>query len=166
MRISTKYQRWVISLFGILSLLATMASAAPRNWQNTQAGTDVSLSVLADRSMLKNGQEVTYTATMTNLGPADATFVDVAFALPDGLRLVSMTCDLGISPDGPFCEYSSLPAGATVVSTLVATPQHSATRARLLTASASVMFENADAFDPNTNNNAASVQIKLIGRLP
>ncbi len=166
MRIRTNYQRWAVSLLGMLSLLATLGSAAPRNWQNTQAGTDVSLTVAADRSMLKNGQDVTYSIAMTNLGPDDATFVDVDIAIPDSLRVVSITCDLGISPDGPFCEYSSLPAGATVVSTLIATPQPSATRVRLLTVSASVLFENADAFDPDTNNNAASVQTKLIGRLP
>ncbi len=47
---------------------------------------------------------------------------DVGFSLPDQLNLVSMTCDRGISPDTPFCEYSTLAAGETVVSTLVATP--------------------------------------------
>ncbi len=167
MNIRTKYRAVIMTALGVLSLLATMASSAPRNGQNTQSSTDVSLSMLADRSTVKAGQDVTYTATMTNLGPADATFVDVAFTIPAGLQMISLTCDQGISPDGPFCEYSSLPAGAAVVSTLVATPQSGTTvHTRLLTASASVLFENADAFDPNPGNNAASVKTKLIGRLP
>ncbi len=162
----TQYRYWATAVLGILSLLATMASSAPEHSQNTQAGTDVSLSMSADRNTVRTGQNVTYTVTMTNLGPADATFVDVAIDIPDGLQLVSITCDQGISPDGPFCEYSSLPAGVSVVSTLVATPQPaSLLRGRVVTASASVLFENADAFDPNTGNNTASVKTKLTGRL-
>src|SRR5512146_301678 len=118
------YRYVLTSVLGILSLMATIASSAPGSpRQASQAGSDVSVSMAADRSTLKVGQDVTYTVVMTNLGPDDATFVDVAFALPDGLRVLSITCDLGISPDGPFCEYSSLPSGASVVSTLVATPQ-------------------------------------------
>ncbi len=163
----TNYRALIMTALGVFSLLATLASSSPRNGQNTQSATDVSLSMLADRNTVKAGQNVTYTATMTNLGPADATFVDVAFAIPDGLQILSIGCDQGISPDGPFCEYSSLPVGAAVVSTLVATPRSGATvQSRLLKVSASALFENADAFDPNPNNNTASVKTKLIGRLP
>jgi hypothetical protein len=104
---------------------------------------------------------------MTNLGPNDASFVDAGFQTPAELTMVSMDCDLGVSPDTPFCEYSSLPAGATVISTLVATPTAGARgRARLATMSASIFFENTDAFDPDTANNVANVKTKLIGRLP
>ncbi len=167
MKVERIYRRAGTALLGIAALLVTLASSAPRNWQNTQLGSDVSLSMVADRSTLKMGQDVTYTATMTNLGPGDATFVDVAFAMPDSIQLLSITCDEGVSPDGPFCEYSSLPVGATVVSRLVATPRPGfAVRGRVLTASASVLFENASALDPNQANNMASVKVKLIGRLP
>ncbi len=167
MDIDTNYQALIMTALGIFSLLATLASSSPRNGQNTQSATDVSLSMLADRSTVKAGQNVSYTATITNLGPANATFADVGFAIPDGLQILSIHCDQGISPDGPFCEYSSLPVGAAVVSTLVATPRSGVTmQSRLLKVSASALFENADAFDPNPNNNTASLKTRLIGRLP
>jgi len=155
------------SVLGILSLMATIASSAPEGFrQAAQAGSDVSISMSADRRMVKAGQNVTYTVTMTNPGPADATFVDVAIAIPDSLQVVSMSCDPGISPDGPFCGYSSLPAGASVVSTLVATPRTAALlHSRIVMVSASVLFEDAGASDLVAANNAAAVRTRLIGRL-
>ena len=91
---------------------------------------------------------------------------------PDQLNLVSMTCDKGISPDTPFCEYSSLAAGETVVSTLVATPNPSAlTHDRKLTVTANASFEVDCSFDPNctldpdTSNNSTSITTKLLGKL-
>ena len=115
---------------------------------------------------IRLGQSVTYTVTATNDGPDEATFVEIAFQIPDQLSLVSLSCGLGISPDGPFCEYSSLPTGATVDSTLIATPKPTAAvRSRILTASVSTLFENIGAVDPAPTNNAASVKIKLIGKV-
>ena len=110
---------------------------------------------------------------MTNLGPNDASFVDVGFSLPDQLNLVSMTCDKGISPDTPFCEYSSLVSGETVVSILVATPNPSAkNHDRSVTMTSNVSFEvdcNFDptncTFDSNGSNNSASVTTRLVGKL-
>jgi hypothetical protein len=108
---------------------------------------------------------------MTNLGPDDAVATDVGFSLPDQLRLVSMTCDLGISPDTPFCEYGSLNAGETVVSILVAKPNLGARKGNPeLTTTASVFFEvdcsfDPDCtFDPDLSNNSASITMKLTGK--
>jgi uncharacterized repeat protein (TIGR01451 family) len=157
----------VTCVFGILSLMATMGSSAPLSSPTlAQSASDVSITMVADRNMARAGQTITYTVTMTNLGPDNVTFVDVAFALPDGLQGLEDGCDLGVSADGPFCEYSSLPAGATVVSTFSATPlTGTGMRARLVRATASILFENADASDPNIANNTATVKTKLIGRL-
>ena len=74
-----------------------------------------------------------------------------------------MRCDLGISPDTPFCEYSSLPRGHTVVSRLVAA-MRPRVRSRLVTISASASFENPGVLDPDLSNNSASVQLRLISR--
>ena len=108
---------------------------------------------------------------MTNHGPDDATSVDVGFALPAQLRLVSMSCDKGISPDTPFCEYSSLRAGETVVSILVAKVNAGARQDReSVTTTARVSFESDCAFDPNCtfdpdlSNNSASVTTRLTGK--
>lgn len=134
---------------------------------------DISLTLVADQSKVKVGKTITYTAIMTNLGPGDADFVDVRFKLPAQLTLVSMTCDYGISPDTPFCEYSSLKAGETVISTVVATPNPDMlTRERNIGVSADVLFEQDCAFepdnctsDPDSSNNLDSVITKLVGKL-
>src|SRR5690349_3747739 len=143
-----KYRRFIVNLIGILSLIISLGSSQVA-FAST-ARSNISVTLVAHRSNRIGGEAITYTATMTNLGPDDAVSVDVGFALPDQLRLASMTCDQGISPDTPFCEYSSLRAGETVVSILVAKPNPGAQkRNRAFTTSASVFFEIDCSFDPN-----------------
>jgi uncharacterized repeat protein (TIGR01451 family) len=166
-----KYRRFIVSLIGILPLIVSLG--ASRTAFAATSTSDISVTLTADRSKLKVGQTITYTATMTNLGPDDADFVDVRFNLPAQLTLVSMTCDFGISPDTPFCEYSSLKAGETVVSTVVATLNPAAlTRQHSLTVTADILLEQDCSFepdnctfDPNLSNNLASLTTRLVGRL-
>lgn len=165
-----KYRRFIINLIGILPLIISLGSSQVAF--AATATSDIAITLVADHNKVKAGQTVTYTVTMTNLGPEDASFVDVGFSLPDQLNLVSMTCDLGISPDTPFCEYSTLAAGQSVVSTLVATPTPGSTvHPRELTVSANVFFEVDCSFDPNctfdsnTGNNSAWLTTKLVGKL-
>ena len=137
------YRRFIVNLIGILPLILSLGTSQVAH--AATATSDISLTLVADKEHVKMGQTVTYTATMTNLGPDDAIAVDVGFSLPDMLTLVSMTCDR-VSPDTPFCEYSTLAAGETVVSTLVATPtQGSLTQPRKLIVTAHVFF-NANQF--------------------
>jgi len=165
----TKYRRFIINLIGILPLILSLGTSQVAFAATSTS--NISITLVADQSRQKGGETITYTATMTNLGPDDAFFVDVGFGLPDQLRLASMTCDKGISPDTPFCEYSSLKAGETVVSTLVAKPNPGAQKGNAqLTTTASVFFEVDCTFDPNCtfdpdlSNNSASVNIKLTGK--
>ncbi len=167
-----KYRRFIVSLIGILPLIVSLG--ASQTAFAAASTSDISVTLVADRSKLKMGQTITYTATMTNLGPEDADFVDVRFNLPPQLTLVSMTCDFGISPDTPFCEYSSLKAGETVVSTVVATlnPDVPAPK-RNIRVTADILLEQDCAFeppdnctfDPNLGNNLSSVTTRLIGKL-
>jgi uncharacterized repeat protein (TIGR01451 family) len=158
------YRRFSMGALCILSLITFSGNS--RQAIAAQLSSDVSVTITADRDKVRLGQNVTYTVTATNLGPDAASFVDVVHGLSDQLAVVSLTCDRGISPDGPFCEYSSLDSGATVVSTLVATPRSdSQSHDRKATTSAHLSFETADTVDPNSSNNAASVTIKLIGKL-
>ena len=120
----TKYRRFLIAVIGILPLIL-----AP--WSSTAvfaaaSRSDISVKLIANQSKLKMGQNITYTAIMTNHGPDAASFVDVGFSWPDKLNFVSMTCDKGISPDTPNCEYSALAAGDSALPP----PRH---RARYLT---------------------------------
>jgi uncharacterized repeat protein (TIGR01451 family) len=158
------YRSLMVSVLGILSLMATMASSAPMGrLQASQTTNDIAIKISQDRDKVSEGQDVTYTVVAMNLGPDDATFVDVGFKLPSQLNLVSMSCDLGISPDTPFCEYSSLPAGSRVVSTLVATPNNATQlHSKLLKVSASISFENPGVLDPDLRNNTASVGTRLV----
>ena len=127
---------------------------------------DVSVTIVANNSRVKLGEDITYTVTATNLGPDAALFVDVIHGLSDQLNVVSMTCDRGISADGSFCEYSILAPGESVVSTLVATPRADAhNRERKAITTATLAFETADTVDSDGSNNSASVTTKLIGRL-
>lgn len=164
MHMPKNYRRFLLTAAGILSLILSMGSRATA--LAAPAGSDISVKMVANRGFVRPGQEITYTVTMKNLGPDDATFVDVGFQLPNELVMVSMQCDLGISPDTPFCEYSSLPAGSKVVSTMVATPKSGFHRRSFVTTVASISFEAVDSFDPNTKNNTTSVRTRLISRWP
>jgi uncharacterized repeat protein (TIGR01451 family) len=164
-----KYRRLIVNIIGILPLILSLGTSKVAF--AATATSDISITLVADQSKLKMGQTITYIATMTNLGPDDAIAVDVGTLLPDQLTVVSMTCDR-VSPDGPFCEYSTLVAGETVVATLVATPTPGAlTHDRKLTVTANVFFEVDCSYDPNCtldpdlSNNSASVTTKLIGKL-
>ena len=163
-----RFRSLAVSVLGALSLAVTLAGSPQTAGRPAgQPGADLSLTLTASRSHARVGQQVSYTAILTNPGPSDATFVDAAFSLPAGVQMVSMHCDQGVSPDGPFCEYSSLPAGRRVVSTLVVTLRASSSiRTRVVTMSASALFENPGDFDPNLANNRASVKTRIIGRLP
>lgn len=171
MNMPRKYSRFIVNLLGIIPLLISLGTAQPV-LAATQTS-DISVTLVADQSKVKVGQTLTYTATLTNLGPDDADLVDVRFNLPPQLMLVEMTCDFGISPDTPFCEYTSLKAGETVISTLTATPNPEfLTRERDLTVTADILLEQDCAFepinctfDPDLSNNLASVSTKLVGRL-
>src|SRR5262249_49147842 len=103
----------------ILMLLLSFGSrAAPVLAQGTA---DLAVTIVADRDKLNPHEQITFTIVATNRGPDDAVLVDVYHYLPDQLQFVSLTCDRGISPDTPACEYQSLAAGASVTSVLVAT---------------------------------------------
>ena len=153
-----------IRTIGILSLTASLGNITPvLAAQNTS---DISVTITANKIKVKPGEDVTYTVIATNHGPNTAFFVDVMHGLSDQLNVVSMTCDRGISADGPFCEYSNLDSGESVVSTLVATPKAAAiNRERNLITTAQITFETPDTADSESNNNSASVMVKLIGKL-
>ncbi len=154
--------RLVWSALALLSLAATLASSHP---MGPTASSDIAITIAANRSSVTPGQQITYKVTMTNLGPSNATSVDTVFHLPDQLVMVRMTCDRGISPDTPACEYGPLAAGSTVVSTLVAKRKPGTIgHAKTVSVAASVFFEEASEVDPNTSNNRASVMTWLVGR--
>ncbi len=163
MATNLKIRSLLFTAFGILSFIATLGSSAPlSSAQASPTTNDIAVTLSESRTTLPSGQQVQFTARMTNRGPDNAPFVDVYFGLPAQLKTLSITCDQGTTPDGPACEYVSLPVGATVVSRLVASIDPAAPRrARLLKITASARFENPGILDPNLSNNTASVRLWL-----
>jgi uncharacterized repeat protein (TIGR01451 family) len=158
------------ALFAGLLLLARVLSVAggvhPAMAQDTA---DLSITKEADRSKLKIGENVVYTITLTNLGPDPATGIVFGDAVPDPLNLVAFACSpqgQGIIVDGivnPFCSVASLEPGASVTAILVATPiSNLAKSERRITNTA--FIEEAATPDPDSENNSASVTIRVIGR--
>ncbi len=154
----------IVRLIGVLLLILPLANAKPAFADSSTS--DISVKIFADRNTVRLGQDITFTVKVTNLGPDAAPFVDVYHNLPDQLSLVSLTCDHGISPDTPACEYSVIEPGETVVSILVATPNPDARpHGRYLVTTATFLFENPDTVDPHSRNNSDSIAIRWIGRL-
>jgi uncharacterized repeat protein (TIGR01451 family) len=97
------------------------------------------------------GDTVTFTLTLSDLGPDTATGVRVADLLPAGLAFVSATPSQG--------TYDALSGLWTVGTVTTATPETLQLQAQVLSAAAqtnTATISHADQPDPNTANNSAS----------
>src|SRR5262249_46435747 len=97
------------------------------------------------------GDTVTFTVTLTDIGPADATGVQVTDLLPAGLSLVNSNPSQGSydSTTGAW-TVGSLPKGSPVTLTL---------QARVVSPDAqtnTASINHSDQFDPNPTNDSAS----------
>ncbi|HEX6811935.1 MAG TPA: DUF11 domain-containing protein [Planctomycetota bacterium] len=86
------------------------------------AAQDLRITKVADRTHVRIGQTITFTITVTNLGPGTATGIVFGDSLPDPLNLVSFTCLQGTQVGQSFCSVTSLAPGASATAILVATP--------------------------------------------
>lgn len=154
-------------LFGLLATLSLLLSVAPQPLFAATARSEISITISATRHTVGLGQKVAYVATMTNHGPNDATFVDVAFSWSGSVSPGALACARGVSADGAFCEYQSLKAGQTLVSVMPAVAAPGARRGDRWTVTASVLFETDCSsspdctVDPNLRDNAASVTTRV-----
>jgi len=123
---------------------------------------DLALTKTADRKNVKIGQNITFTITVTNLGPAAATNVIFGDPLPDPLNFVSSSCDEG-SVSWGFCTVSSLAVGESATITLVATPVSNPAKSERRFTNTAFIGES-DMFDPNPDNNTATLQLHIIGK--
>ncbi len=89
------------------------------------AETDLRLTIAESPNPVRNGDTVTYTITVTNLGPSLANSVVVSDNLPAGLAFVSSTATGGGVSGGTgnarTISYAALAVGASETITLVAT---------------------------------------------
>ena len=130
-----------------------------------QESADLALTKVADRKNVRIGENITYTITLTNLGSDTATGVVFGDPLPDPLNLVSFTCSQGTISGGPFCVVESVPSGASVTATLVATPITNPAKSERRFTNTAFISESATP-DPNITNNSATVRTHIIGKTP
>jgi hypothetical protein len=157
-------RRFAFATFATLSLVLALA---PQPVFAATARSNISVTISASRHTVGPGQRVVYTATMTNHGPNDASFVDLVFTWSGKVNPGIVGCGHGIGPDGNACEYSTLKSGETVVSVLPASAMPGSHRGDRLTVRATVAFEVDCAvdpnctFDPNRRDNSASVTTRV-----
>ena len=99
-----------------MAVLAVGLSTA--NVAAAQGEADLQLTKIPNQKTVKIGEIITYTITLTNLGPDAATDIVFGDPIPDQLNLVSSTCG-NVSA---FCTVASLESGASVTLVVVATP--------------------------------------------
>jgi uncharacterized repeat protein (TIGR01451 family) len=112
MRRSTTTLRLALLTGFFLSAAVGLALAAAAGAQGVPTADLAIVSNTASVKHAKVGDEVTFTIIATNNGPESADF-NVTWA-SEQLQLVSETCDLGISPDTPACEYGTVDPGVTL----------------------------------------------------
>ncbi len=116
---------------------------------------DLSVAVAASAGQLTLGGNLTYTVTLANHGPNDAQQVALTETLPANASVVSVTAtsaDSLMTVNGIVTlDLATLASGGTDILTIVVTPTMTGTFAD----SASVT--DLTPFDPNLNNNQASV---------
>ena len=137
--------------------IATISSDA--NPANNNANGTTTINPISDLSITKAdnpdpviaGQNLTYTITVNNAGPSDATNVVVTDTLPAGVAFVSTTGCTG-DPNGvPTCNLGTINAGGNKQYTVTVTVNTGTTGQ--LTNNVSVISDTADPY--NTNNTAS-----------
>jgi uncharacterized repeat protein (TIGR01451 family) len=125
-----------------------------------QETADLQLTKVASSNTVRVGETVTYTVTLTNLGPGVATGVVFGDSLPDQLNLVSATCDV---VSGSFCIVESLPSGASRTLTIVATPITNLARNERRISNTAFIADFGTTSDPNPGNDQSSTIVRVVG---
>jgi uncharacterized repeat protein (TIGR01451 family) len=123
-----------------------------------QETSDLQITKMAESKTVRVGETVTYTVTLTNLGPGIATGVVFGNSLPDQLNLVESTCG-SVSAS---CSLDALPPGASATLTIVATPITNLARNERRISNTAFVAESATT-DPDLSNNQASTIVRVVG---
>jgi uncharacterized repeat protein (TIGR01451 family) len=156
---------WRKARFALAFLIVVVLVGGSVQSAAAQESADLKLTKVADSKNVRIGENITYTITLTNLGPDTATGVVFGDSLPDSLNLVSFTCSQGTESGGSFCAVESVPSGDSVTATLVATPITNPAKSERRFSNTAFISESAT-FDPNGTNNSASVKTHIVGKTP
>lgn len=124
---------------------------------------DLALTKTADQKAAKIGETITFSITVTNLGPDTATGIYFGDSLPDPLNFVSSSCDRGTAFWG-LCRVDSLAVGESATITVVTTPITNPARSERKFTNLAYIAESTT-FDPNPDNNTASLQLHIVGSI-
>mgnify|MGYP002364431658 CR=1 FL=1 len=107
------------------------------------------------------GGNVTYTLTVTNLGPAAAGAVSVTDPIPPGMSFVSAAPSQGSCSGNLLvtCSLGSIPFPGSATVTLIATNTTTGTKSN----TATVLDTAFNDFDPNMSNNNSTVTTTVTG---
>ena len=155
-------RRAVILAPAVLAVVAAigLALAAVTAAQPVPTADLAIVSNTANVKHAKVGDDVTFTIVATNNGP-DAADFNVTYSSPQ-LLLVHETCDLGISPDTPACEYGTVQPGVTLTTTVVA--QVLSTGSKHGIGTGCMVEQPGFITDPNPQNNCADATVKVVGK--
>ena len=112
---------------------------------------DLSVTTTVSNATPNVGDQITFTITLSNQGPDDATGVQVADLLPAGLTFVSST-----SSQGTYTSSTGLWEVGAVSSGGAPTLEITATVVSATSQTNTGTITHADQFDPNTSNDSAS----------
>jgi uncharacterized repeat protein (TIGR01451 family) len=131
----------------------------------TAGQADLSVTNSGSPNPVSAGNNVTYTQSVTNAGPAAAATVSFTDPIPANTTVVSLTgpagwtCSIVTVP--PSCTIASLPANTTANFTFVVKVNPTAAPGTTITETDTV--SSATTVDPNSGNNSASVNIPVAG---
>ena len=149
-----------MSRLAYVLVMAVLAVGLSADLAAAQSGADLQITKVAEKKTVKIGETITYTITLTNLGPDVATNIVFGDPIPDQLNLVSSTCG-NVSAS---CMVASLAGGASVTLVVVTTPiANLAHSERQVTNGA--FIEESGSTDPNAANDIASVTTRVVGPL-
>ena len=153
--------KWISGLpVTLLIVLMLMLGLVPTAFAQEPTA-DLALTKTADRKSVKIGETITFTITVTNLGPDAATGIYFGDAIPDPLNFVSASCDKGPTFGGA-CAVDSLAVGESATITVVTTPITNPAQGERKFTNTAFIAESAT-FDPNPDNNTASLQLHIVG---
>lgn len=124
---------------------------------------DLSLSKAVSKSTAKAGDAVTYTLTLTNLGPDTANSVTVTDNFPTALTFVSCSApggSCGTQGAAVVTTYTTLTANSSQTITISGTLNSGYSRGTVITNDASVQASSP--VDPDSSNNSSSASFTVI----
>jgi uncharacterized repeat protein (TIGR01451 family) len=154
----------LILRFTVAFLTALMLIGGSVRTAAAQETADLALTKTADRKNVRIGQDITFTITVTNVGPETATGLVFGDPLPDPLNLVSFSCSQGTVTGQSFCAVDSLASGESVTATLVATPITNPAKSERKFSNTAFISE-VTTFDPNSSNDSASLNLHIVGKI-